>query len=108
MHFHDYFRKQTIRDRHFRMSRPTALAVGYPLFTQYAAGNEFRPVCKHIYEIKNQNPLMEDRLLDFETEGRWFCLQNWVVMGFSGLITSQIAFERQEDYAMFRLFGFGE
>jgi hypothetical protein len=102
-----------MRDRNYRMAFPKEDAKGYVLFSKYASGGDYRKVCKHIFQLQTLNPLIDDQLLDFETEARWFCLQNWVVhnpfgKGFPGHITSCIAFERQEDYAMFRMFGFGE
>lgn len=114
MLFHDLFLRQKLRDRNYRMAFPKEEAKSYMLFSKYAAGAEYRRVCKHIFQLQTLNPPIDDQLLDFETEARWFCLQNWVVTnpnrraGFPGVITSQIAFERQEDYAMFRMFGFGE
>ncbi len=114
MRFHDLFQRQKIRDRNYRMAFPKEDARAYSLFSKYASGSEYRRVCKHIFVLQRLNPPIDDQLLDFETEARWFCLQNWIVdhpnprRGFPGHITSQIAFERQEDYAMFRMFGFGE
>jgi hypothetical protein len=109
MRFHDLFQRQKIRDKSFRMSFPTVDAKPYSLFSKYAAGAEYRKVCRHLYELQTYNPEITEHLLDFETEGRWLCLQNWTSQSpFPGYITSTLAFELQADYAMFRIFGFGE
>lgn len=119
MRFLELFRKQKIRDEHFRMAFPTLEAEQLVLFSKYASADEYRRVCNHIYEMNQLNPDVE-QLRDFETEGRWFCLQNWgpanrlkhpdadALVRYGRVISSKIAFELQSDYAMFRLFGFGE
>ena len=119
MRFLELFRKQKIRDEHFRMAFPIGEAETHPLFSKYATAGEYRRVCQHIFEMNSRNPEIEDQLLDFETEGRWFCLMNWekksdlkkypdAIVIYGRTISSKIAFELQSDYAMFRLFGFGE
>ena len=111
MRFHELFQRQKIRDRSFRMAFPIEKAGAYSLFSKYASASEYRRVCQHIFELNVRNPEIDDQLLDFETEGRWFCQMNWVTQsrtGFPGVIHSKIAFEQREDYMMFRMFGFGE
>lgn len=104
MRFHSFFQRQKIRDSSFRMAFCNGHTTDHLLFSRYASGAEYRQVCNHIYEQNIRNPEMDEQILDFETEGRWFCLLNW----HNGTIRSKLAFEHKSDYAMFRLMGFAE